>query len=438
MHHGAVELCNFLSNTSFTSRSVYAGDAREICSSANIVGLRTGGSFLIALLLVFLMHFSSSSSLSSTIFTEGGAGHFYASALSESSTHIFGESDKNALTQAEFFWSQARKNDFLAYSYEVTTNHNDSEHGLYLKVDEYIGENRIPSGGGTSFHAVWSVTCPQTRRPLSVASCAIQDTLSGTYMVHCRPPMYHAVGRSQFIIEVEFINFEVFAKSPVHPPGKARQAIVYNSHWMGEDTVAGTGGRELLHIARALHAENSTAQAVFPAVTTQDWPECNTTASLSSRGEWVADAQGTLRWVRATECCTTPILSDNQVAECLERVGPIAIVGDSHLRRMSKWLLSYFGFTPEQLTYIKTDASLVPSIKFFFSTTGSNLYKRVVDEDILEMGETAQAIDGSTQTSFGTRKVVVMNSCHWDLSQDLGRYVDTASPAIVDVVRRIR
>jgi hypothetical protein len=104
---------------------------------------------------------------------------------------------------------------------------------------------------------------------------------------------------------------------------------------------------------------------------------------------------------------------------------------------MSKWLLTYLGFIPGQLTY-GGDASLVPSIKFFFSTTGSNLYKRVVEEDVLELRKTAQVIDGA-QSSFGTIKAVVMNSCHHDLyGHDLGGYVDTASPAIFDVLRRIR
>lgn len=123
---------------------------------------------------------------------------------------------------------------------------------------------------------------------------------------------------------------------------------------MGEGILIGSEGMELLPTA---------APEVFLAVDTQDLPECVEKSSpanlitqaskhdsLSVRGEWMADAQGTLRWIRGTERCVTPIFYDDQVAQCLERVRPIAIMGDSHLRHASKWLLAYLGYTPEQLT----------------------------------------------------------------------------------------
>lgn len=157
-------------------------------------------------------------------------------------------------------------------------------------------------------------------------------------------------------------------------------------------------------------------------------------SSLTLHGQW-ASINGTLRWVSPDHHCVPPILTEEDVSTCIDQLDSLTILGDSHLRHFSKWLLGYKGVERSKLHYIWGDAAgIVPGIQFLWNSYTFQLANRT-DHDLYPSGE-----EGRSGTSLTNKDVVIMNTCHWDLRRwDIGHiFANHTLPAVVSSLERLR
>lgn len=247
---------------------------------------------------------------------------------------------------------------------------------------------------------------------LSKTSCSITDHFDGTYTICCRPPAQLAYGESKLTILADYVSYGPY-QSVKH--GKPREVPIAIFQWMGEEAAK----------------VNPQALAQPLQSPLQAWPACDGDMSqLSLEGEWMS-IDGVYRWVHPLKRCVTPIITPKEVQSCHSKdFDSLTMIGDSHLRQMSKWFYGYFGL--HKLPYEpEVDTSYVEKVRFMWSTNGMRLSYRIMQEFY-----NTTLFQGRPLTN---RDILVLDTAHWDLwDNEVTDFLNVSLPYVNYAVQTLR
>jgi hypothetical protein len=153
-------------------------------------------------------------------------------------------------------------------------------------------------------------------------------------------------------------------------------------------------------------------------------------SDLSLEGEW-AYANHRLRWVSPSRRCITPRLTSESAATCLDRIESLHIIGDSHLRGFTKYLLQAADLAPVDNgtpQWGHFDTVINSNLAYHWSTTSKRLSKRL--EEVYPYW---------TASKLNASNVLIMNSGAWDLfSADMTTVVQTWVPDLINSLTELR